>query len=99
MEQDGNGLVGRFVIEKVASSSRSGSSKKGPKGAKGSKADYEIKILKGDVKLNVPLKGQVQESQLDVEVSVPIKPLSSLDVKIELTLTSEHTTVYNINFV
>ena len=94
-----NGLVGSFTIKKVMSSSRSGSSMKKGKGKQGSKAEYLLEWISEqyDAVVSVPLKGQIVDEEIKVQIQLPIRPLHNLPIKLQLTLTAEFTTTHIIH--
>ena len=81
------------------SSSRSGSSMKKGKGKQGSKAEYLLEWISEqyDAVVSVPLKGQIVDEEIKVQIQLPIRPLHNLPIKLQLTLTAEFTTTHIIH--
>ena len=94
---DGDQLVGTFFLGKT-SGSRAASSKKG-KDKKSSKTEYEIEWLEkhGEIALNVPLKGQIIEDIMEVEVRLLMRPFYYQNTTLSLKLTGEFTTQYHVS--
>ena len=73
--------------------------KKG-KGKQSSKTEYEIDWIEkdGEIGLNVPLKGQIIDNRLEVEVRLLMRPFYYQNTSLSLKLIGEFTTQYHVTF-
>ena len=73
--------------------------KKG-KGKQSSKTEYEIEWLEkhGEIALNVPLKGQILDDRLEIEVRLLMRPFLHQNTTLSLKLIGEFTTQYHVTF-